>query len=451
MLGFDVAAAILLQAEGIDEGLFRPEEAHRQQHQLSGQPLLRTGNVLGDEAPLLILCPFHLNGVDSGDLAVLVALELRGGGGISAGILAEHGGGFFLTVVQAVDLGPLRPGVAGGTGFGRLGHDFQLGDAGAAVADGGAHAVGARVAAADDHDILARSGDVIHAGGAVQHRLGIRGQKVHGEVDALEVAPFDGQVAGTGRAGAENHRVKVVDQRCGGEIFANFGVADEGDALGFQHLQAAHDHLFLVQLHVGDAVHEQTTGAIAALIHRHPMSGRVELSRSRQASGTGTDDRDLLPCPLAGWGGRNPACFPTLFSDGIFDVFDGDRRLDDAQHASAFAGRRADPAREFGEIVGFVEAIEGILPAAPVDQVVPLGDQVVDGATAGGAVDFHTRVAEGGAAVHAARALGLQIFLGHVQVKFIPVADAIARGNFGRHLAQKFHKASWFSHDVESG
>ena len=345
-------------------------------------------------------------------------------------------------------MGHSGQGLLGARSAGGLGHDFQLGDAGAAVADGGAHTVGARVAAADDHDILARSGDVIHAGSAVQHRLSVGGEELHGEVNALEVAPFDGEIAGTGRAGAENHRVKVVDQRCGGEIFANFGVADEGDALGFQHLQAAHHHLFLVQLHIGDAVHEQTTGAIAALIHRHPMASGIKLSRSGEASGTGTDDRDLLPCPLAGWGGRNPACFPTLFSDGIFDVFDGDGGLDDAQYAGAFAGRGADPSSEFGEIVGFVEAIKGILPATPVDQVVPLGDQVVDGATAGGAVHFHARMTEGGAAVHAARALGLQVFFGHVQVKFIPVADAIAGGDFGRHLAQKFHKASWFSHDV---
>ncbi len=36
MLGFDIAAAILFQAEGVDDGLFGTEEAHGQQHQLSG-------------------------------------------------------------------------------------------------------------------------------------------------------------------------------------------------------------------------------------------------------------------------------------------------------------------------------------------------------------------------------------------------------------------------------
>jgi len=448
MLGFDVAAAILFQAEGVDDGLFRTEEAHRQQHQLSGQPLLRTGNVLRREATVFVLHPLDLDGMDGGDLTVLVALKMGRRSGVSAGILTEHGGGFFLAVVHAVDLGPLRPWVVGGAGFGRLGHDFQLGDAGAAVADGGAHAVGTRVAAADDHDILACGGDVVHAGGAVQHCLGVGGEELHGEVDALEVAPFDGQVAGTGGARAEDHRVKVVDQRCGGEVFANFGVADEGDALGFQHIQAAHDDLLLVQLHVGDAVHEQTTGAIAPLIHRHPMSGGVELGGSGQPRRPGTDDRHLLPGALARRRGRNPARFPALFSNGILDVFDGDGGLNDAQHAGPFAGGGADPSGEFGEVVGFVEAIERILPASPVDQVVPLGDQVVDGATAGGAVHFHACVAEGGAAVHAARALGLQVFLGHVEVKFIPVANAIGGGDFIRHLAQKFHKASWFSHDV---
>ncbi len=407
--------------------------------------------MLGGKAALLVLHPLDLDGVDGSDLAVLVALKMGGGGGVGAGILAEHGGGFFLAVVHAVDLGPLGPGVVGGAGFGGLGHDFQLGDAGAAVADGGAHAVGARVAAADDHDILARSGDVVFAGGAIQHGLGVRSEELHREVDALEVAPFDGQVAGTGGARAEDHRVKVFHQRCGGQVFADFGVADKGDALGLQHIKAAHDDLLLVQLHVGDAVHEQTTGSVCPLIHRHPMSGGVELGGSGQPRRPGTDDRDLLPGALARRRGRNPARFPALFSDGVLDIFDGDGGLDDAQHAGPFAGRRANPSGEFGEVIGFVEAIEGILPASPVDQVVPLGDQVVDGATASGAVHFHARVAEGGAAVHAACALGLQVFLGHVEVKFIPVADAIGGGDFVRYLAQKFHKASWFSHDVESG
>ena len=56
-------------------------------------------------------------------------------------------------------------------------------------------------------------------------------------------------------------------------------------------------------------------------------------------------------------------------------------RIGDAEHAGAFARRRAGAAGELREIVRLVQAIERILPAAVVDEVVPLGNQVVDRAT----------------------------------------------------------------------
>jgi hypothetical protein len=132
-------------------------------------------------------------------------------------------------------------------------------------------------------------------------------------------------------------------------------------------------------------------------------------------AGTGADDGHFLAGALAGRGGADPARFPALFGDGILNVFDGHGRTGDAQHAGSLAGGRANPTGEFREVVGFMEAIQGFLPQPPIDQVVPLGDQVVDGATAGHAADGHARVAEGGAAVHAAGSLGLQPRVGHGQ------------------------------------
>ena len=135
-----------------------------------------------------------------------------------------------------------------------------------------------------------------------------------------------------------------------------------------------------------------------------------------------------------------------FFGDGILNIFDGHGGAGDAQHAGTFTGGRANPSGEFREVVGLVEPVQGFFPAPPVHQVVPLGDQVVDGATAGHAADGHAGVAEGGAAVHTTGSLGLQPRVGHGQVELIPVADAVRRGDFFRHLPQIFHKAGWFSH-----
>ena len=107
-------------------------------------------------------------------------------------------------------------------------------------------------------------------------------------------------------------------------------------------------------------------------------------------------DGDALAGARGGGLGTDPAFFEGAIDDGLFDLLDGDRRLVDAEHAGGFAGRGADAAGEFGEVVGGVQLADGLAPAAAVDQIVPVGNDV--GERAAG-------VAEGDAAIHAARAL----------------------------------------------
>ena len=54
----------------------------------------------------------------------------------------------------------------------------------------------------------------------------------------------------------------------------------------------------------------------------------------------------------------------------------------DAEHARAFARRRADAAGELREVVGLVQAIERFLPQAAINEIVPFRDEVVDRAAA---------------------------------------------------------------------
>ena len=76
--------------------------------------------------------------------------------------------------------------------------------------------------------------------------------------------------------------------------------------------------------------------------------------------------------------------------------------LADLEHAGRLARGGAEAAGELGEVVRRVELAQGVGPAVAVDEVVPVGDQVPERAAA---------VAEGHAALHAARALLLE--LGH--------------------------------------
>ena len=109
-------------------------------------------------------------------------------------------------------------GVEAARSSGGLRHDFELVHAFCALAMAGAEAVGAGVAAADDDHALACGKD--GAGGA--HRFEQRlfrvalvaaillRQELHGEVNALELAAGDGQVAGLLGAAAEKDGVEVI-------------------------------------------------------------------------------------------------------------------------------------------------------------------------------------------------------------------------------------------------
>ncbi len=112
----------------------------------------------------------------------------------------------------------------------------------------------------------------------------------------------------------------------------------------------------------------------------------------------------------------DPALLEGAVDDVLFDLLDGHRRLVDPQHASGFARRGADAAGEFGKIIGGVQQPDGFAPAAAIDQIVPVGNDVVDRAA---------RVAERHAAIHAARALRADLLLGKIEVDLKPVVDAL--------------------------
>ena len=96
---------------------------------------------------------------------------------------------------------------------GRARHDLEIGDRQRALADRGADAVGAGVAAADDDHVLAAGEDRLHvAERLVAHAPVLLRQKIHGEMDAGELAPGDRQVAALLGAAGERDGVVLVEQ-----------------------------------------------------------------------------------------------------------------------------------------------------------------------------------------------------------------------------------------------
>eukprot|EP01136_Pigoraptor_vietnamica_P023733 Opistho-1_new@6558 len=148
------------------------------------------------------------------------------------------------------------------------------------------------------------------------------------------------------------------------------------------------------------------------------MPSAVELVRGGEACGPRAHDCNAL----AGAGGRRARDDPPLgegaVDDGDFDALDGHWVRVDAEHARTLARRGAHAAGELGEVVREGELVVRLAPAAAVHEVVPLRNDVADGAA-------RPALAERHAAVHAARRL-----LAHVRLRcglrnLLPVAQAL--------------------------
>ena len=284
----------------------------------------------------------------------------------------------------------------------------------------------------------------------VEQALGVGVKEVHGEVDALQVAARSvaHEVVGLGGAGADHHRVEVTLEVVGGHVLADFHGGDERNALGFHLFQPPPHHLLLVELHVGNAVHEQSAGPIRPFVHRDLVAGAVELRRAGQTGGPGTDDRHPLSGSYQRRFGYDPALLETPVDNGALDGLDGHRVAVDAQDAGSLARGRAHPAGELGEVVGLVQLRQGFFPVVPVNQIVPVRYEIVQRTTrrTWTPPHGHTRVAERDAAIHASGALLAQRFRRHGQDKLVPVLQTFEGGSVRLFAPLKFHESCNFSH-----
>ncbi len=281
-----------------------------------------------------------------------------------------------------------------------------------------------------------------------EQAAGVVGEEIHGEMDALEAAAFDGQIARLGRPGAQDDGVELLEQLLCRDSSTPTSVPVTN----------------LTPSASICAMRGSTTFCLSSFMLGMPYMSRPPTRSAR--SKTVTEWPALLSCaaahrpagpepttatflPVRDFGRlrHNPAFLPAAVNDGALQALDGDRRRVDAQHAGALARRRADAAREIGEVIGLVQPFEGFLPQAAIDQVVPLGDEVVDRAAGGHAVEQGAGVAERDAAIHAAGRLLAQLALLQVVMELVPIADALQRGAVQRQLAQVFDEAGRFAHN----
>ena len=422
----NVISLVQVKPELLADVILRRNEAHGKDYEVSGP--FPFGTLDGTWA---LGGNFDVLGDQAFDITIVVTDELLGHDGVDAGVLAEDGLDLGVAVVNAEDARPLGPRVVRCTLHGRLRHELEIGYRLAPVAHGGSNTIGARVTASDHDDVLPGGSDkgvlvpLRFQGSLLGHEeaLLVLREELHGKVNALEVAARNGQVTRLGSADGEGKGVVVGPELVDVDVTADIGVRNELNALLSEKVDAAVDGL-LLELHVGDAVHEKTPDAIGPLVDGDLMTHLVELVGCGKAGGSRSHNSDCHSSPILDDARLDQAIIPGPVNDGIFNVLDGDRTVDEAGDARALAGCGADTSGELWEVVGLVQPIDGVGPLSVVDQIVPLRDEVIDRTARLG-------LAKGSAAVHAtggldlALDLGMLLFVGLRRVELLPVHEPL--------------------------
>ena len=437
--GLEVATGIELEAELGDRPLLlRADESHCQQSELAGPFLFAAGHVSELELPApRIGVPLDADGLEGLELPLFVAEKLLGEDAPFPPAAFLVGG------ARAQNHRPLwprrarRPLLAARVvaDIRRLGKELELHQRLRPLAVARAVAIAAGVAAADHDHVLAGRGelplDFIPGVALVLLR-----EEIHRVVHPLQLAAGDRQITPERRAARQQQRVVVLRELLGGDVLADVHSAAELDPL-LLHLPNAPPDAGLLELEVGDAVHEQAAGPIGAFEDRDQMPGAIQLLRGSQPRRTAPHHGHALPGPLRRGLGHDPALLEGPVGDRHLDLFDGDRIGVDAEHTGRLARRRADAPRELGEVVGGVEALGGLVPLAAVHEVVEVRDDVPE---------WTTGVAEGHAAVHAARPLLGHLIRGEDREKLVVVLEAVGHRLLAGDLALVFHESACFTH-----
>src|SRR5262249_17458028 len=156
-----------------------------------------------------------------------------------------------------------------------------------------------------------------------------------------------------------------------------------------------------------------------------------QLLRCRQSCGTGAYNCDFLAGAQLRGLRTNQSFLPATLDNAFFNLLDRDRRLVNAEHACRLTRRGTDAAGELWEVVGRVKLPQSLFPASVVNQIIPVGNEVIDRASG---------VAEGYAAIHAARALGAKLLFGEVLIDLEPIVHALRHRTTSRAFAGVVHE-----------
>ena len=281
----------------------------------------------------------------------------------------------------------------------RLRQQLELRQAAAALPIRGAVAVAPRVAAADHDHVLAGRQNLILDRVSLIAGILLR-QEFHREMDSLEVAAGDRQIAALRRPAGQQDRIELVAQlrrwghsrrhsHCSGTRPLRLSICRiRRQTCDFSSLKSGMPYI------------NSPPGRFGPLEDRHLMAGPIQLLGGGQSGRAGADHGHALAAARLAAARARANLRRSPDRQSPFDLLDRHRVFVDPQHASRFAWGRANAPREFGEIIRRLQPLQSLAPMIAIHQIVPVGDDVPQRAAG---------VAERHAAIHAPGALLLQL------------------------------------------
>ena len=259
-----------------------------------------------------------------------------------------------MTIVDSENTWPLRPGVVTSARVWRLRNDFQIDDALASMAHRRSDAVITGITTTDYNDVLILRVDEFAIGQLrIEQALGIPMQEFHRHVDSLELPTWNWQVTWLCGPGGQDNRIELFSQVHRTDVATDFSVGPELDTFRGEQVHPALDDV-LFQLHVRNAVHQQSADPVCSFEDSDFMSDAVQLSRSSQTSRATSDNGDSLARSFGRRIRLDPALVESVVDDRAFDVLDRDRGIGDPENARSFTRSRTDSPGEFREVVRLV-------------------------------------------------------------------------------------------------
>ena len=252
----------------------------------------------------------------------------------------------------------------------------------------------------------------------------------------LQVAAGHVELSRLGGAAGEADGVELPAQLTGVDLHADVDVRAEDDALRL-HLGEPTRQEPLLHLELRDAVAEEAANAVIAFEDGDGVSGAGQLLSAGEAGGAGADDRDGLAGEGLGRLRLDPSLIPSVVDNVELNLLDADCVVVDRQHAGRLTGGGAEPAGEFREVVSGVQPVDSVAPLTAKHEIVPVGDDVPQGAAV---------LTEGDATVHASSGLLLQVVNWKLVVYLKPIAQTLIYGAPLRRLALKLQESGWLSH-----